>query len=273
MSKISPDLFEILNSKSKSYLNKHGGSIMFVFSTILICSWICTYYTMKSHFKHLRTKWKDISCNPIYIPFAGRIMAPEGTDSSDYTINNTKRCADRTLNNIAKDATSGISDTHKIFNESTNILSNNVEDTRKLFSNVRSSMGNIFLEIAGRINNIFIPLRNLMISTREIVNNTLAVCVTSLYVILTGALSINSFVFIFLIVIIIVLLMLIAVIVVSVLAAQASMFIPFIGIFIAIPFIIAAVLGVLLLISALIIGIPAIILCVDIINIIKRSDK
>ena len=67
--------------------------------------------------------------------------------------------------------------------------------------------------------------------------------------------------------------MLIAVIVVSVLAAQASMFIPFIGIFIAIPFIIAAVLGVLLLISALIIGIPAIILCVDIINIIKRSDK
>lgn len=267
------NLLEKLTNESNSYLNKYGGSLIFAISSILICSWISVYYSTKSHLKYLKTRWNDISCNPMYMPLAGQINAPEGVSPQQYTINNIDKCTHTTLNNVAEDALSSINKTHNLLNSTTELIDKDINATRTLFSHLRASLGKIFTDITGRTNNVFIPFRNLIVTTRDIVNNTLAVCVTGLYIMLGGALSINSFVFIFLIVVIIVLVMLIAVIVVAIIAAQAVMFIPFIGFLIAIPFIIVAIAGALLLIAALIVGIPAIILCVDIINIIKQNSR
>ena len=255
---------------NRTFKDKYGSDILITIILITAASLGISYYYFLGRIGELKKDWTKIRCNPVYMPFAGMINAPQDESKNEYTLKNYNYCTTNVLKTVARDATSSLRYTQNIANNSVNVASTSINSIRTLFSKLRNLIGGLFDEIMGKILNIVIPLRTLLINSKSVLNKTTAIGVTGLYTVLGGALSMNSFIFLFIMVIVMFLILLVSVIVLSFVSAGLVAWIPFVGWILASVFLAVAFTSVLLLVAALIVGIPAINTGNDVIRLTKR---
>ena len=83
-----------------SYLERYGGSIVFVVFSILIVIFYYIYLNIQNNKEIVKKDWATNKCSPLYMPFAGMIMEPKDMTNTEYTIKNFSECSEVILKDI-----------------------------------------------------------------------------------------------------------------------------------------------------------------------------
>jgi hypothetical protein len=122
-----------------------------------------TYFQIQNKLMDVKRDWPEYRCRPDVMPFAGWINAPEGVSPMDYTKQNFMECSANTTKGVFDRPMSMV---YVIFNVIMGIFKNIlqvIERFRLLFNRMRDTLKNIFLAVFNRIQNVIIPLQNMLI--------------------------------------------------------------------------------------------------------------
>ena len=122
-----------------------------------------TYLQIQNNLLQVKRDWPEYRCRPDVMPFAGWINAPEGVSPLEYTTQNFQECSANSVKGAFEQRASMV---YVIFNVVMNIFKNIlevIERFRILFDRMRNALKDIFITVFYRIQNIIIPVQNLLI--------------------------------------------------------------------------------------------------------------
>ena len=147
----------------KTFSGRYGIDIIKVCLVIFIFMSAVTYFHLQNKLLEVKRDWPEYRCRPDVMPFAGWINAPEGVSPMEYTKQNFMECSANTTKGVFDRP---ISMVYVIFNVIMGIFKNIlgvIEKFRLLFNRMRDALKNIFLTVFYRIQNIIIPIQNMLI--------------------------------------------------------------------------------------------------------------
>ena len=257
----------------EGYIDKYGGSVLITSVICITFAALVGYHQIKANTKALKKDWPKIRCNPLIMPFAGIINGPPEGSKWEYTGENFGHCLTNTLKDITKVETAGLNAAQGMMKETVTGITDAVQEGRSLMSSIRNIAGTIIASIYGKIMNVLLAIRLVLIKSLDSMNKVGAVGATSLFTALGGVLSIKGFVFAFLIGVIFVLI-LIALLIVAMLALAIPLsFIPFVGPFMAAGDFILALAATVFLIVILVIFIPLISVVIQVLYLTRTVPR
>jgi len=146
-----------------TFSGRYGIDIIKVCIVIFIFMSAVTYFQIQNKLMDVKRDWPEYRCRPDVMPFAGWINAPEGVSPMDYTKQNFMECSANTTKGVFDRPMSMV---YVIFNVIMGIFKNIlqvIERFRLLFNRMRDTLKNIFLAVFNRIQNVIIPLQNMLI--------------------------------------------------------------------------------------------------------------
>jgi len=158
-------LFERLNYLygDKTFSERYGIDIVKVCFVIFIFMSAVTYFQIQNKLLDVKRDWPEYRCRPDVMPFAGWINAPEGVSPMEYTKQNFMECSANSTKGVFDRPMSMV---YVIFNVIMGIFKNIlevIEKFRLLFNRMRDTLKNIFLAVFNRIQNVLIPIQNMLI--------------------------------------------------------------------------------------------------------------
>lgn len=244
-------------SDKDTYLGKYSGSVIITILTLTTFAVAFGYNEYNAQLKFLKKNWNTIKCNPLFIPFAGIINAPKGESALNYTEKNLNECMYDVMEDIVEVEKAAQSAAQTIANETVSGLDEALDAARSLISEVRNSLSSIFSGIFSKIHNTMIPIQNIMIKSKNNINNTQAVLSTAMYTGVGSVLALRSFLAAFsFIIIMFILLLSVGVFPVEIATGSGLSMIPFVGWALAIPFFAAAAVTIGLVIAIVAIFVP-----------------
>ena len=158
-------LFERLNYLygDKTFSGRYGIDVVKVCFVIFIFMSAVTYFQIQNKLLEVKRDWPEYRCRPDVMPFAGWINAPEGVSPMEYTKQNFMECSANSTKGVFDRPMSMV---YVIFNVIMGIFKNIlqvIEKFRLLFNRMRDALKNIFLTIFYRIQNVIIPIQNMLI--------------------------------------------------------------------------------------------------------------
>lgn len=158
-------LFERLNYLygDKTFSERYGIDIIKVCVIIFIFMSAVTYFQIQNKLLDVKRDWPEYRCRPDVMPFAGWINAPEGVSPMEYTKQNFMECSANSTKGVFDRPMSMV---YVIFNVIMGVFKNIlqvIERFRLLFNRIRETLKTIFLAIFNRIQNVIIPLQNMLI--------------------------------------------------------------------------------------------------------------
>jgi len=147
----------------KTFSGRYGIDIIKVCVVIFIFMSAITYFQIQNKLMDVKRDWPEYRCRPDVMPFAGWINAPEGVSPMEYTKQNFMECSANTTKGVFDRPMSMV---YVIFNVIMGIFKNIlqvIERFRLLFNRMRDTLKNIFLAVFNRIQNVIIPLQNMLI--------------------------------------------------------------------------------------------------------------
>ena len=158
-------LYENLN-----YFDQYGGSlVMFIIISIVLCL-IVSYCYIMMNIKPIVDDWPNQRCKLNIIPIAGYINRPEGVSAHDYTTQNLNYCLQNITAGTAGTAIEPLTFITNMFQNALNSISNEIQSIRAMFDKIRTMFSNISQEIMGRILNVTIPLQQIVITFKDLIN-------------------------------------------------------------------------------------------------------
>jgi len=146
-----------------TFSGRYGIDIIKVCVVIFIFMSAVTYFQIQNKLMDVKRDWPEYRCRPDVMPFAGWINAPDGVSPMEYTKQNFVECSANTTKGLVESRVSMI---YMIFKVTMGIFKNIlnvIEKFRILFNRMRDSLKNIFLTVFYRIQNILIPIQNMLI--------------------------------------------------------------------------------------------------------------
>ena len=146
-----------------TFSGRYGIDIIKVCIVIFIFMSAVTYFQIQNKLMDVKRDWPEYRCRPDVMPFAGWINAPDGVSPMEYTKQNFVECSANSTKGVFD---SRISMIYMIFKVTMGIFKNILEVIEKfriLFNRMRDSLKNIFLTVFYRIQNILIPIQNMLI--------------------------------------------------------------------------------------------------------------
>jgi hypothetical protein len=134
--------------------------VCFVIFLFMVC---ITYFQIQNKLLDVKRDWPQYRCRPDVMPFAGWINAPEGVSPLEYTKQNFMECTARSTKGVFDNPMSMV---YVIFDVIMNIFKNIlevIERFRLLFNRMRDALKNIFITVFYRIQNVIIPVQNMLI--------------------------------------------------------------------------------------------------------------
>jgi hypothetical protein len=147
----------------KTFSGRYGIDIVKVCVVIFLFMASITYLQIQNNLLQVKRDWPEYRCRPDVMPFAGWINAPEGVSPLEYTTQNFQECSANSVKGVFEQQASMV---YVIFNVVMNIFKNIlevIERFRALFNRMRNALKDIFITVFYRIQNIIIPVQNLLI--------------------------------------------------------------------------------------------------------------
>jgi hypothetical protein len=206
------DYFQTLYKKT-TYLDKYGGSAVttaIIFFTFFI---IFSYYFIQGNIKPIQQDGLNQRCKPNIMPFAGIINAPDGTSKLEYTNENFVQCTTSVLSKIVEYFTQPLYYISDLLSQFFAILIDTVNNVRLFLFVIRDKLKKIFEYMVARILNVMIPLQQMVIKMKDLLNKVNGTMVASLMTVYGAYLTLKSFVGAFLQICILVLTIMVAAII------------------------------------------------------------
>jgi len=147
----------------KTFSGRYGIDIVKVCFVIFLFMVCITYFQIQNNILQVKQDWPEYRCRPNVMPFAGWINAPEGVSPIEYTTQNFQECSAQSVKGAFEQRASMV---YVIFNVVMNIFKSIlevIERFRLLFNKMRNALKDIFITVFYRIQNIIIPIQNLLI--------------------------------------------------------------------------------------------------------------
>jgi hypothetical protein len=147
----------------KTFSGRYGIDIIKVCVVIFIFMSAVTYFQIQNKLLEVKRDWPEYRCRPDVMPFAGWINAPDGVSPMEYTKQNFMECSANSTKGVFDRPMSMV---YVIFNVIMGIFKNIlevIEKFRLLFNRMRDALKNIFLTVFYRIQNVIIPIQNMLI--------------------------------------------------------------------------------------------------------------
>lgn len=139
------------------------------------------YINVMKNVKYYKDNWETEKCNPSILPFAGFINKPEESTIYQFTGENFQYCVQNVIKNFSGAAIDPIYYIVNILTELYSTIASIVNKIRELIDYIRTCMTKIFGTTIGKITNISVSLRRLLILIREQITKTMAVLITLYY--------------------------------------------------------------------------------------------
>ncbi len=146
-----------------TFSGRYGIDIIKVCIVIFIFMSVVTYFQIQNKLLDVKRDWPEYRCRPDVMPFAGWINAPDGVSPMEYTKQNFVECSANSTKGVFDRPMSMV---YVIFNVIMGVFKNILEVIEKfriLFNRMRDALKNIFLTVFYRIQNILIPIQNMLI--------------------------------------------------------------------------------------------------------------
>lgn len=146
-----------------TFTGRYGIDIVKVCFVIFLFIASITYFQIQNKLLEVKRDWPEYRCRPDVMPFAGLINAPDGVGAMEYTKQNFMECTAKTTENVFSQPMNMV---YVIFNVIMNIFKNIldvIERFRQLFNRMRDALKSIFITVFYRIQNIIIPVQNMLI--------------------------------------------------------------------------------------------------------------
>jgi hypothetical protein len=167
--------------KDLSYFDQYGGSVFLFILLILVMFVVISYTTVMRNVQPIKDNWSKERCKPNVLPFAGLINAPEGTSATDFTQQNFTYCMQDILKSITGFATQPLTYITYAINLIYQEIARALNAIRSLLSNIRTNIGNITQEIMGRILNVTVPIRKMLIAFNDMSQKVIGILTSGLY--------------------------------------------------------------------------------------------
>ena len=179
--------------KDLSYFDQYGGSVFLFILLILIMFVVLSYSVVMKNIQPIKDNWAKERCKANVIPFAGLINAPEGTSATDFAQQNFTYCMQDILKSITGFATQPLTYITYSINLVYKEIVRALNAIRSLLSNIRSNLGNITQEIMGRILNVTVPIRKMLIAFNDMGQKVVGILTSGLYTTLGTYYALKSF--------------------------------------------------------------------------------
>jgi len=190
---IAADEINLLYKGKKSYFSLYFGSVSIVLLVTLFVIGVRCYLMIMSNIEPIKENWAKERCNPIIIPFAGLINAPEGISPGDYTGKNFTYCIQDILISISGYSIKPIAYVTYSISSIFNDIAAALESSRNMLSNIRTNIANISKQIMGRILNVTVPVTKLLISFNDMGQKVVGILSSGLYTSLGTYYALKSF--------------------------------------------------------------------------------
>ena len=147
----------------KTFSGRYGIDIVKVCFVIFLFIVSITYLQIQNKLLEVKRDWPEYRCRPDVMPFAGWINAPDGVSPMEYTKQNFIECSAQSTKGVFDRPVSMV---YVIFDVIMNIFKNIlevIERFRQLFNRMRDALKRIFITVFYRIQNIIIPVQNMLI--------------------------------------------------------------------------------------------------------------
>ena len=147
----------------KTFSGRYGIDIVKVCFVIFLFIVSITYLQIQNKLLEVKRDWPEYRCRPDVMPFAGWINAPDGVSPMEYTKQNFIECSAQSTKGVFDRPVSMV---YVIFDVIMNIFKNIlevIERFRQLFDRMRNALKSIFITVFYRIQNIIIPIQNMLI--------------------------------------------------------------------------------------------------------------
>ena len=147
----------------KTFSGRYGIDIVKVCFVIFLFMVSITYFQIQNKLLEVKRDWPEYRCRPDVMPFAGWINAPDGVSPMEYTKQNFVDCSAQSTKGVFDRPMSMV---YVIFDVVMNIFKNIlevIERFRQLFNRMRDALKSIFITVFYRIQNIVIPVQNMLI--------------------------------------------------------------------------------------------------------------
>lgn len=206
------DYFHTIYKKT-TYLDKYGGSAVITALLLFTFFIIFSYYFIQGNIVPIQQDWVNQRCKPNIMPFAGIINAPPGTSKLDYTNENFIQCTTSVLSKIVEYFTQPLYYMSDLLTQFFAILMDTVNKVRLFLLVLRDKLKKIFEYMIARVLNIMIPLQQMVIKMKDLLNKINGTMVASLMTVYGAYLTLKSFVGAFLQICILVLIVIAAVVI------------------------------------------------------------
>ena len=206
------DYFHTIYKKT-TYLDKYGGSTVITSLILLSFFIIFSYYYIESNIAPIRQNWVNERCKPSVMPFAGYINAPKGTSQLDYTNENFIQCTTSILKQVVEVFTKPIYYASDLLSQFYAVLMETVNNVRLFMFVLREKLKKIFEYIIARLVNTMIPMQQMVIKLRDLLNKISGTMVAGLMTIYGAYITLKSFVGAFLQITILILIIMVAAII------------------------------------------------------------
>ena len=167
--------------KDLSYFDQYGGSVFLFILLILIMFVVLSYSVVMKNIQPIKDNWAKERCKANVIPFAGLINAPEGTSATDFAQQNFTYCMQDILKSITGFATQPLTYITYAINLIYKEIARALNAIRSLLSNIRTNLGSITQEIMGRILNVTVPIRKMLIAFNDMGQKVIGILASGLY--------------------------------------------------------------------------------------------
>jgi hypothetical protein len=167
--------------KDLSYFDQYGGSVFLFILLILIMFVVLSYSVVMKNIQPIKDNWAKERCKANVIPFAGLINAPEGTSATDFTKQNFTYCMQDILKSITGFATQPLTYITYTLGLIYQEIASALNSIRSLLSNIRTNLGSITQEIMGRILNVTVPIRKMLIAFNDMGQKVIGILTSGLY--------------------------------------------------------------------------------------------
>lgn len=174
------------------YFDKYTGSIIiFVIITIVWIGFV-SYCIAKSNSAEILQDWPKYRCNLNIMPIAGFITKPENKTAFEYTQENFNYCVQNILTNVTSPVIQPFAFITNIFLMVTTQIAIALQGIRNMFHNIRTFIQKNVISVIMRLVNFMVPIQNIIITTKDILNRIQAAMTVMLYSTIGSYMSFKS---------------------------------------------------------------------------------
>ena len=149
--------------KNLSYFDQYAGSVIVFFIITCVIIVITAYCYAKIYIEPIRADWANQRCKPYFMPIAGFINKPDNMTAGDYTSQNFNYCTQNILSSITGYMVQPITFITSALNNLVGSISQDINSARAMFNKVRTFFNSVTQEIMGRVMNIMIHYKKLLL--------------------------------------------------------------------------------------------------------------